>query len=423
MKKIVLFTVLLLLVLIWKACKKPYDLPPIRQPNDGARITIAQIKNKYSPYSIYKFKGDTNLYCVVIADEVSGNLYKDIYARDATGGIHIKLTASGGLFIGDSIRINLNDIVLNSYSDLIQLDSVDVTKSVVKLASGLKPIPEEVSIPQLIANPTGTNKTQSLLVKLNAVEFIAACRNQPYANAVTKAASQYTLQDCEGKQILLRTSGFCYFANQNTPEGNGSIIAIASQFNNAIQLILRNPDEVNMTGPHCIITTPTVATTFTYLSKNFEDGSATSGGWLNVNALGTVNWGIKTLTTTVGNNMVAECNNYISSGNQPICETWLISPPLNLSAATAPGFSFTSAGIFSGPQLQTLVSTNYNSGAPASATWTFVYPTYGLSATHAPSGEISLLPYKKENVRIAFKYSGNNGSGQRWQVDNIWVGE
>jgi hypothetical protein len=79
--------------------------------------------------------------------------------------------------------------------------------------------------------------------------------------------------------------------------------------------------------------------------------------------------------------------------------------------------------LFSGPPLQTLVSKDYQSGLPANATWTVLPASYGLSANHSNSGLINLSLYKSANVRIAFKYIGNSGSGQRWQIDNIWVGE
>ncbi|MES2678829.1 MAG: DUF5689 domain-containing protein [Bacteroidota bacterium] len=421
-KYFTLFVLFIPATLLFNACKKEFDLPPVKAINDGTRITIAGIQSRYHSNSVYRFRGDTNLYCVVTADEVSGNLYKDIYVKDLTGGLHIKLVAPGGLFIGDSIRINLNGIILNSYSDLIQLDSVDIWKSIVKLASGLQPQPELISIPQLISNSSGSNM-QSRLIKLNNVEFMKAHRRLPYANVFTRAAVQYTVQDCENNQVIIRTSGYCYFANQTTPEGNGSVIAIASRYNNSVQLILRSSADVNMSGPNCTIVTPTAIPSSTFLFKDFEDGDVSADNWSCINVAATVNWSIKTLTNTAIVTRVTECNNYLSSGNQPACETWLISPPIDLTTSTAPNFSFTSASIFTGPPLQTLISTNYTSGAPATATWTVLYPTYGLTGNHTPSGDIHLSSYKKQNVRIAFKYTGNNGAGQRWQLDNIRIWE
>lgn len=420
MSKLSVFIRLIFVLLVLSNCEKKYELPPLRSVNESAKINIASIKSRYNPSKAHRFSGDTCLYCVVTADEVSGNLYKEVYVKDHSGSIHINLLATGGLFIGDSIRINLSGIIINGYPESMQLDSVDLLKSAIKLASGLNPLPVDVNIPQLTSNVSGA-ELQSCLIRLNGVEFVPDNRNQPFANAVTKASCQYTLQDCEQNHIVVKTSGYCSFASQLTPSGNGRLTAIASRFNNTVQLILRNTNDLSMNAPNCI--TPTIAPQTTFLSKDFEDGLINTEGWNSVSATGNITWAVKTQTLSSGTARFAECNNYLSSGNQPACESWLISPPVNLAASTAPNFSFTSASLFTGPQLQTLVSDNYQAGAPSTATWTTLYPTYGLSGTPVSSGEIHLFSFKKTNVRVAFKYSGNNGSGQRWQIDNIRIWE
>jgi hypothetical protein len=128
------------------------------------------------------------LYCVVTADEVSGSFYKDVYVRDASGAIRVKLLYSGGLYIGDSIRINLKGIVLNEYNSLIQLDSVDLSKSVVKLASGLKPQALTVTLEQIHANTAATSTLQSQLVRINRLEFFESDRNVSFADAIGKTS-------------------------------------------------------------------------------------------------------------------------------------------------------------------------------------------------------------------------------------------
>ena len=142
MKHIILYIALFFVAItVSISCKKEFDNPPVKQIGTGSFINIAGVKAKYRPNINYTFKGDSNLYCVVTADETSGNLYKDIYVKDATGALHVKLVSSGGLFVGDSIRINLKGVILSEYNKLIQLDSVDTEKSIVKLASGYNPNP------------------------------------------------------------------------------------------------------------------------------------------------------------------------------------------------------------------------------------------------------------------------------------------
>ncbi len=410
-----------LILTVLTGCKKDYDLPPVKHAQDGSRISIAEIKKRFLPDAVYRFSGDTNLYCVVTADETSGNLYKDVYIRDATGALHVKLTSSGGLAVGDSIRINLSNVILNHYANLVQLDSVDVSKNVVKLASGTDPQPETVTIHQIMANTSTGNLLQSKLVRINNVEFLKPFQNQPYANIATKASVQYTLQDCEGNNITLRTSGYASFAGQTTPGGNGSIVAIISQYYTNIQLLIRGTADVNMSGSLCAPVTQTTSPGQTYLSKNFDDNSVISGGWTVQQALGSINWS----TSTKGGapNPYCQISNYAASVNTA-CETWLISPALAIASATNPVLTFKNAYSYNGPPLGLYVSTNYTGGLPSTATWTQVpFAASTGSFVFAGSGNILLGEYKTNTTRMAFKYTGTNSSGSTWELDDIVVKE
>lgn len=278
------------------SCKKEYDVPPLKKANDGEKITISAIKAKYKSNINYKFQNDSNLYCTVIADEVSGNLYKDVYVRDASGALHVKLLFGGGLFIGDSIRINLKGAYLNEYNRLIQLDSVDMEKNVVKLASGLNPQPEIMTISQIIANTSATNTVQSRLVKIENVEFLPADQNQPFADAIAKASVNRIIKSCSNASVTVRTSGYANFASKNTPAGNGSIIAIVSQYGSTMQLIIRNYNDLDMNGALCSVpvTTFAIGTPVASINESFNGISSNADfvltDWINYNQVGSVKW-------------------------------------------------------------------------------------------------------------------------------------
>lgn len=417
MKKLIVFTSLILAgTFAFVSCKKKFDEPPVKEITDGAKITIATLKAKHTmnPNANYKFLNDSNLYCMVTADEVSGNLYKEVYVRDATGAIHISLVNSGGLFIGDSIRINLKGIYLNDDANLIQLDSVNIEKSVVKISSGSNPQPEVMTIAQIVS-PTTT--AQSKLVRINNVEFIPGVSLfTTFADAIGKTDVNQGLKGCSGASTLtVRTSGYANFAGAALPTGNGSIVGIVSQYNSTMQLTIRNYNEVNMTGALC---TSTLAPGM-YLSKDFEDLSMTSGGWTQQNVIGSINWNASSFSSQ----NFAKCSNYTSSVNIA-CETWLISPPVAITTATNPNLYFQNACNYTGAQMEVWVSTNYTSGAPSTATWTQLSPTLSPGSwTFVSSGAISLSAYKTANTRIAFKYIGSSTNGKTWEVDDIIVKE
>lgn len=409
-----------LLLFLLSFCKKEFDIPPLRQASEGAQISIAQIKSRYFKNINYKFRGDSNLYCLVTADEVSGNLYKDVFVRDGSGALHVKLTQSGGLYIGDSIRINLKGVVLNEYNCLIQLDSVDLAKNVVKLASGQIPQPKILSLEQVLANTSATNPVQSQLVKINGLEFKESDRNVALADAIGKTSKNLTLKSCSEQSISLRSSGYANFASQLSPSGNGYIIAIVGQYGDqpgAMQLTLRQFGDLQLNGLLC----STFTNNIVYHKKDFNDNNLLSGGWTQVKVSGDVPWN----TSSAGGapDPYAKISNYISGANKS-CETWLISPFVNLLAANKPILTFQNAFNYTGAALELYISTNYISGLPSSADWTKL--SFDLSEGNwnfVNSGNVNLTSFKSSNTRIAFKYIGNNDKGSTWEVDDILIRE
>ena len=400
------------------SCKKKFDLPPAQQaPAVSSYIKIDSIRKCYVKYYLqstpplsqwYKFRGDVNLECTVTADETSGNIYKTVYVEDATGALQVKLVNSGGLYVGDKIRINLNGVILNDYGDMVQLDSVDIEKRVVKLSSGNPVTPTLVTLNQLLAfDVNGHTPFQSRLVKINLAEFTAGSKNKPFADAVGKySIDRMMIDPTTSISVAVRSSGYCNFANNLTPCGVGTMTLIAGQYNADLQFTIRNFSEVKLASAGCPI-----------VMADFDGSNIFIGGWINYNVTGTVNW----VGGTYSGRNYAEISNYINSANQP-CETWFISPSINLTAAPNPRFSFESAYSYSGPTLEVYVSTNYSSGNPNSATWVNLNPTLsGGSFNWVNSGNISLNPYKSANTRIAFKYTGTAVAGSRWEIDDVAV--
>lgn len=424
MKKISLITITLILSLVTlNSCKRKYDLPPkASEPANSGAITIDSIYKKYfsvytcptcAPTSYYRFPNDVSLTCTVTADEVSGNIYKTVYVQDATGTLQVKLLNAGGLAVGDLIRINLNGVIVDDYAKMVQLDSVDIEKRVVKISSGNIVTPTKSTFNEVTRLYTGaaakTYSTycvnQARLVVLDSVEFFVGSKNVTYADAVGKSSVDRDLTNANGDILTVRTSGYSNFAGNLIPAGKGKITVVVSQYNSTIQLIIRNISEVQLSAGN---STPP------YLFKDFEDQSITSGGWINVNSVGNVPWSIGTINGTYAN-----ASNYINGSNQA-CETWLISPPIDLTNSTNPALAFKSATKYTGPAIQAYVVTNYISGTPTSTTLLSPNLSTGNFVWRG-SNYLPLSAFKQSNVRIAFKYSGTGGNGATWEVDNIGI--
>lgn len=421
MKKIKLIIILIAGLTLFNACKKKFDLPKQKDaPAVSSYITIDSIYKQYiyyyqnmvpSPSKFFKFSSDVNLECTVAADEVSGNIYKTVYVQDATGALQVKLKAAGGLRVGDKIRINLNGVTLDDYGKMVQLDSIDITERVVKISSGNSVTATKMTFNQIKSYIPSTNlyKYQSRLVLLDSVEFSDVDKNQMYADPVGKYSIDRVLLNAATSTITLRTSGYAKFAGYLTPCGKGSIVAIMSQYNSTPQLIIRDYNEVNINSGGC----PVIMETF----DGGNVGATVGGSWTNYNVTGTVNWTYQ----TYNGQQYANISNYYSSANH-LCETWLISPSLNIASASNPRFSFTSAYNYTGPALQVMVSTNYTGGNPSLATWTTLSPALSTGGwSWVNSGSVSLASYKTANTTIAFKYSGTATSGSTWEVDNVAI--
>ncbi len=112
-------------------------------------------------------------------------------------------------------------------------------------------------------------------------------------------------------------------------------------------------------------------------------------------------------------------------------ESWLISPAIDLSKASSATLMFDHALNYVANAANRLnyisvwMSSDYQSGLPASATWTKVtVPTYpaGTNWTFVSSGNADISSMAGKNkVRIAFKYTSIDGDAATWEVKNVVV--
>jgi len=163
----------------------------------------------------------------------------------------------------------------------------------------------------------------------------------------------------------------------------------------------------------------------TYESKDFEDMSLTSGGWTTQVAVDTTDWYVKDFS----GDKFAIMSNY-NGTNNIASESWMISPSLNLSSATAPMISFETIMRYNGDAIKLMVSSDYDgTSAPSSATWTDLTSMATLDVdasawgSWTPSGEVDLTTYIGSSVYLAFVYTGSATDGSTWEVDNILIAE
>ena len=263
MKNITISLIALLLLAGLSSCiKEKLDSPPAggTDPNIAVNYSIGQLKASYRGAS-FQIVHDYVIAAVVVANDSSGNLYKQLAIEDSTGGIMLMMDASGlynNYPVGRRLFIKLNGLYLGQKKGLLQLGSyLNSDGSVGGLLSsnavnyifpgkwGVQVAPIVTTIAQVNANYNGL---QSELIELDNVEFAAGSKNVPYATGYG-----ITLKDCSGSTVIVYTTpGYANFANSLSPSGNGKFICIVGVYNGP-QLTVRDTNDIFLNGPVCSV--------------------------------------------------------------------------------------------------------------------------------------------------------------------------
>ncbi len=403
--------VFMLGALALSSCKKEYDTPPLEDIPETAVMTIDELRTwQATEGGVISIQNELSVYGIITMDETDGNVYKNIYMQDHTGAVNVRMLSGGGVYQGDSVRIYLKGTILSQYNGVLQIDSVDVDKNIIKQSTNNNFAPETISIDLI------TSLKESELIQINDVQFIKPEVGQTFADGEELVSLDRILEDVDGNTIKVRTSGYAAFADEMIPEGSGSIVCIVSHFNGEVQLLIRSFSEIAMNNDR-----------FSGLvaAKDFDDGEINSGGWTTYQVAGPeVEW--ETSSAGGAPNDYGVISNYVDGANIAT-ENWLISPSIDLSEAASPYLNFDNACSYDGALLEILVSTDYDgaSNPNEQGSWTNIGGLATLStgfftwvnSTNVPIGTLG------ENVYIAFKYTGSVSDGRTWELDNILIHE
>ena len=390
-----------------------FEEPPTIDITEGTTLTLDQIYQIYNDSVLakgkqyYKFVDDYSVCAVVTMDDKSGNINKSAYVQDVSRGINLHLMSSGGLYVGDSIRIKLKGLVLSEYAGMMQIDSVKVVDNIVKLATLKNIQPETVTIDQIL-----TGQFLAKLVKIENVQFIESDLNTKFADGENLITLNKTLEDEQGRTIVVRTSGYASFAKMDIPSGRGDLIAIVGKYNDTWQLLLRSIYEVNFTkrrfGDFDII----FSEDFAGITNGTEVNLA---GWYNIAKVGSLKW--------MGFNNTQGAEYVKIDGNSTAAETYLILPEQQLNNNK---MSFrTRAGNLIGAKLELVISNDFDGSNIETATWTKIPASFATAPTSGfgswlESGEIDLSSYSG-NYYLAFRYVAETGQKATFMIDDIII--
>lgn len=257
-----LSTLLLFSVVLSSCVKQEFDEPVTANidPNLTVTHTLTQLTAMANAGATpVQITQDVIVSGVVIADDESGNFYKEIIIQDDSGtrGLGIKIDVSNfnsdypqgrRIFIKCKGLYIANDdgnyaIGMENAGEIGRIPAALVEQYIVKGKWGITITPK---IYALNSNSIPTNT----LVQFNGVEFDVSDAGRPFS---TTTSFNRELKDCSTipNTLVLYTSSFADFATTLTPLGNGTIVGVYKLYNGDGELIIRNLNDVNMDGVRC----------------------------------------------------------------------------------------------------------------------------------------------------------------------------
>ncbi len=419
--------------------KGDFDEPPINIPTVDfqANTTIAQLKAMYNG-KLDSIRDDIIIKGVVVANDESGNLYKQLIIQDETGGIVLGLDKSylyTEYKLGQRVYIKCRGMYLGDYNKLIQL-GYPYNGSIGRLPEARIPnhifrdsLPGKVPAPITLSLAQNNSAYISMLVRVENVKFLEV--GVPFAPQGVSATNR-TLADLSGNQLVVRTSSYANFASLLTPSGFGTVQGILSIYQTTYQLTIRDTSDIigfsGSTPPppsSDFPYPPSGLTPLTSLEENFDNvinqTDITLEGWTNEALKGNRKWQGKTYQSE----KYAQATSYNSSDASNV--TWLITPPIVYNSDLK--LSFKSAmAYYKHDGLTVWILTNY-AGNPETATWTQINATLANAASGdnkwVPSGDIPLANYVPSgytgNIYIGFRYEGTQTQTTTYRVDEIKI--
>ena len=253
------------------SCMNDFDEPTFEQPPFGnneigeATHTIAQLKAQFatiiSGNSVQEVIDDIIIEGVVVANDETGNVYKQFIINDETGAIIIGVN-DVGLYamvpIGQRVRINCKGLHIGGYGKMAQIGGLyngkvgRMNKSVypkhVRLI-GSPDLNQAEMQPQVIDESFFTNENKNNLakfVRLENVTITEANGTELWAPEEKKNSSNVVERNIKmgNTKVVLRMSTYADFANEAIPTGSLNINGVMTRYNDYWQFVISSTNDI-----------------------------------------------------------------------------------------------------------------------------------------------------------------------------------
>ena len=269
--KAIKYLTILALSLFATSCMNEFDKPlfsdaPFGNNEIGAAThTIAQLKEKYNSTitgnSVQQITEEIVIEGVVVANDESGNVYKQFIINDATGAMVIGVNDVGLYAMvpkGQRVRIACKDLYIGGYGKMAQIGGLyngkvgrmnkNVYPKHVRLIGIPDPTQEEMQ-PTVIDESFFTNDNKNSLakfVRLENVIITEANGTETWAPEEKKNSSNVVERNIKvgNTKIVLRMSTYADFANETIPTGSLNINGVMTRYNDYWQFVISHTTDI-----------------------------------------------------------------------------------------------------------------------------------------------------------------------------------
>lgn len=257
MKAIKYLTILALSLLTVTSCMNEFDEPSFQEPPFGnneigeANTTIAELKTKYaqviSASGVEEITDNIIIEGVVVANDITGNIYKQFIIDDGTGAIVIGVNDVGLYAImveGQKIAIDCKGLHIGGYGKSAQIGGLyeskigRMNKSLYRKHVKLIGLPGESPVePQVIDATFFTESNKSKLpayVRLENIIINEANGEETWAPEGRVAFSNTVKNTTKigNTTIYILASTYADFATEKIPQGPLNATGVLTRYNN-----------------------------------------------------------------------------------------------------------------------------------------------------------------------------------------------
>ena len=420
-------------------------------PGITANVDVATLDNAATNVPVQYTTPDAYIEGYVTSSDERGAFYKSISLQtmptDGSAPIGFSVAIDElnlfgrGFYPGKKVYVKLQDLYYAVQDGSLKIGDLFEGTEVGRISNftwegKVVPSCDVVSEDMLVRNMTISEALNddniNTLIELQGVQFIDAEVGQPYydENNDLGGATNRTLTDAGGNQIIFRTSAFTNFSGNLIGGKSGKVRGVLTKFGSDFQFVARYESDIMLTEPRIDNAPPFVGNDLQFLgsfSENFEsfaNNNKQFPRYINDAAIGSRYWEVRSF----GGNKYIQMSSF---GGTPEQNRVLFIVPVDFSAANT--FSFKTKGGFSnGPALKVYYSTNYVPGADINAatltdiTSQFTIdpgPASGYSTSFVNSGNWNIPGGLSGNGFVIFEYVGNGNGGVTTtvQIDDITV--